>query len=345
MRYGLNAQNKGVVDNALDFPRLKLKKGEVARIAVVAFPKGEDGKIRPAVPDVDGGYYFGLEGIDAASGERKFYGSFECLAPEDVKMAGGLDADACPHCRLVPKIPDTIMRERKRRHVVPVIRYKTKPKTSTLQEPLSVEVLAWSFTDRYFNVLVDENEKWAEGGVPGLLAHDISLVCEVENFQTFKMSVEPTAAWRASAEASKLVVATFLSSLESVPDGLGRILGTRLEAASLEAKIMSAYNDTAQAGGLSTAEDVPSVDPATIASLADDLLKDIEIGVPAAAAAPEPTAEAPTIPPVVAPAVDVEPGAGNEGDVPPAPAQPAPAAAPAEDPIDFDSFWKGGTEG
>ena len=310
-RYDLSKENKGKVDTALDFPRLKLeKKGEKARVAIFGI-ETEAGQRSLTLPRFEGGHFFDLR---IPGHEREFAGSYECLAPEAIKIEGGFDSDACAHCAVVlaGNVSEEVMRKRVRRMIIPVVRYKTQAGSSELVLPYSVEVLAWKITDRYFNVLVDENEKWASS--KGLLGHDITLTCEIPQYQTFTVSVEPEAAYTQNRELGQLVLETFVNQLSQLPDGLGRVLGTRLANVDLEKKIQDTIEAAAQLGvGGPTASAVPAVDPATIEHLATDLLGGGDSAVA-----------------VETPAESVEVVA----------ATPVPAAADAG-PVDFDAFFGG----
>lgn len=289
-QYGFSKENKGKVDSALDFPRLKLeKKGEKARLAIFGIGKNESGKAELVLPSPEGGYYFDLR---IPGHEREYVGSFECLAPEAAKQAGEFDADACPHCEAVlgGKISEEVMRKRTRKMVLPVIRYKTNPTSSELVVPHSVEAVAWRFGDRYFNVLVDEHNKWESS--KGLLGHDITLTCEAVQYQNFTISVEPEAAYAADRDLGKLVVETFINQTSTLENGLSRVLGSKLNAVDLARKIKETVEGAAQLGiGGPIADTIPTVDPATIENLAADLLgetTDVEVVQATAVTSEEP---------------------------------------------------------
>lgn len=319
-KYEMTKENKGTVDAALDFPRFKLeKKGEKARMAIFGIGEVEvDGVIKTSriTPVPEGGYFFDLN--VPGSEEREYIGSFECLASEATKAADEFDKEECPHCAavLAGNISEDVMRKRKRKFVMPVVVYQTTPGTSEIVTPPSVSVVAWRFTDRYFNVLVDENEKWADSG--GLLGHDITLTCEVVNYQTFNISVEPEAAYMADpAGLGKLVLESYVAQTAVLTAGLGRVLGNKLNAVDLESKIKSTVEAAAQLG-IGGLTEVPSVDPALAASIATDIASDLLGEIPAVATEP-------VVPVVAAEAVPTE-----------AVAVPAVAAG---DGVDFDEFF------
>ena len=317
-KYEMTKENKGTVDAALDFPRFKMeKKGEKARMAIFGIGELADGKLGRITPVPEGGYFFDL--MVPGSEEREYVGSFECLAPEVIKAADEFDPE-CPHCAavLTGNISEDVMRKRKRKFVMPVVVYQTTPGTSEIVTPPSVSVVAWRFTDRYFNVLVDENEKWADSG--GLLGHDITLTCEVVNYQTYNISVEPEAAYMGDpAGLGKLVLESYVAQTAVLTAGLGRVLGNKLNTVDLESKIKATVEAAAQLG-IGGLKEVPSVDPELAASLAADLLGDVPTAV----------------------AVDAEPGVTDAVAVT-TEAVAIPAVATG-DGVDFDEFFGTGDD-
>jgi len=269
--YAFSSENKGAVDTALDFPRLKLKKGEVARIAIFGITTDADGKRTLGVPEPEGGYFFDLNNPMI---EKSYVGSFECLASEEVKRADELDPEACPHCRVASEgnISEEVMGKRKRKSVLPVVRYKTKSRSSALVEPYSVEVIAWRIRLGYFNQLVDENERWADpdGAANGLLKHDLTLTCDVEQWQNYIIAVMPEAAYSEDKELQKLVLETYIGQTADLTNGLGRQLGQTLNSADLERRIRETIDSATLTGGDFSAPS--AVQSETVAALAEDLL-------------------------------------------------------------------------
>lgn len=309
-QYGFTSENKGAVDTALEFPRLKLKKGEVARIAIFSIGTDSEGKKALTVPAPEGGYYFDLNNPQA---ERDYVGSFECLAPEEVKAEDELDPEACPHCEVAARanVSEEIMGPRRRKAVLPIIRYKTKARSVELITPHSVEAIAWKIRLGYFNQLVDENERWADpdGANNGLLKHDLSLTCEVEPYQNYNIAVMPEAAYTTDKALQRLVLETYIGQTADLKNGLVRVLGQTLNHPDLERKIRETVDAATLTGGDFQA---PAVDPETVKALAEDLLGTDDAGDDAAT--PDEMAEA----------------AG------PVTATPEPTG---DGPIDFDSFF------
>lgn len=259
--YGLTPENKGAVDAAIDFPRLSLKKDEIARLAIFDIKEGEGGKKGLAMPAPEGMYTFSLR-----TAEDRYLGDYECLADEETKAEDGFDPDVCPHCEAVlAGVSEDLVGKRRRRFVMPVFRYHTKTaKKADVSEPVGGQVIAWRFTDRYFNQLVDEHMRWQDSG--GLLNHDLTLLCEVEGYQTFKISVEPDAVWRKSQDITKQVVAALLEAKKELPQGLAAQLGRKVGKDDMVKKIAEA---TGSVGA--DVPDLSSEDQAEISDLASDL--------------------------------------------------------------------------
>ncbi len=317
-QYAFSSENKGAVDTALEFPRMKLKKGEVARVAIFGIATDDAGKRSLVVPSPEGGYFFDLNNPSA---EKDYIGSFECLASEEVKAEDDLDPEACPHCEIAARanVSEDIMGKRKRKSVLPVIRYKTKPRSAELITPYSVEALAWRIRLGYFNQLVDENERWAdpEGSNNGLLKHDLSLTCEVEAWQNYNIAVMPEAAYTTDKDLQRLVLETYISQTADLKNGLIRQLGQTLNYPDLERKIRETIDAATLTGGDFPVPAAPAVDDATVRALAEDLLGSDDDAPEADGTPIEDAADA---------VVDV---AIVDGD----------SAPSSGDPIDFDSFF------
>ncbi len=318
-QYAFSSENKGAVDTALEFPRMKLKKGEVARIAIFGIDTDDAGKRSLVVPSPEGGYFFDLNNPGA---EKSYIGSFECLASEEVKAEDELDTEACPHCEVAARanVSEDIMGKRKRKSVLPVIRYKTKPRSAELVVPHSVEAIAWKIRMGYFNQLVDENERWADpdGSLNGLLKHDLSLTCEVEAWQNYNIAVMPDAAYLADKALQRLVLETYISQTADLKNGLIRQLGQSLNHPDLEKKIRETIDAATLTGGDFQAPAAGTVDDETVRALAADLL-----GSDDGEAEEEEGVETESVPVPVVEAADIVPSEGGDD----------------TEPIDFDSFF------
>lgn len=236
--YTFSKQNKGRTETALDFPRFALeKKGEKARIALFSV-EDEGGKKSMVEPRPEGGYFFDL--LNPMKEDNPYVGSFECLASEEAKELDQSDPDECPHCEFVVQGvgagSEPIFRRRRRKFVMPILVYRTNL-SGDLMEPFSVDIKAWKFTDRYFNIITDEHEKW------DLLKHDLTLTCQIPMYQTYTISIEPDCAYRADKERFARAIKTYASAVQMVPNGLIRQQGITLPAPDLRRRIQGVVDE------------------------------------------------------------------------------------------------------
>lgn len=216
-RVDFDAKNRVQTTN-FDFPKLKLKNGERARIYVLESPVLEYVHELRKPKIVDGVPKMGTEkkrdGTEYQDYVRDFVGSPLCLGREDILDDKGADPDTCPMCAYAKQFPDRI-KAPKRRYAMHVIRYKTKNGGFQPITPFSVELLVWAFSATVFNKIIDFQEEWAEQG--GLKKHDLSLgPCENEGFQKFDINVLPDVAWANSEEKKALVIDTYKNN--QIPD-------------------------------------------------------------------------------------------------------------------------------
>lgn len=215
-RVGFTTENKGkVVD--FNFPKLKLKNGEKARIIVgledpvmeyvhtLRKPTIVDGApvIKPVTNE--------KTGVVTQEYQKDFVGNPICLGDEAIIADKGLDPAHCPACALAKEHPD-MAEPPKRRFAMHVVRYRTKANSFNVQTPFSVELLVWSFTDMVFNKIVDAKEEWGD-----IRKHDFLLgPCTNETFQKFDINVGAEATWLTNDEWRTIVAQTFKEN--QIPD-------------------------------------------------------------------------------------------------------------------------------
>ena len=239
-KYSFTQKNKGRADAALSFPKFVLdRKGDQARIALFSLEEAGEGKLRITEPRPEGGYFFDLH--NPLSEERTYVGSYECLAPEEVKEDEEFDPATCPHCEFVEKGIGTggsvpIIGKRRRKFVLPIVIYRTDPRGNVM-EPFSVDIKSWKFTDRYFNQIVDEHERW------NLLKHDLRLTSNNPKFHGYTISVEPDCAFRSSKERLSHTIRVYRSALELVPGGLLRQQGLSLKPDDLRRRVQGIVDE------------------------------------------------------------------------------------------------------
>ncbi len=217
-------ENKKATTN-YDYPKLKLKNGEYARILLLESPVVEYVHTLRKPQIVNGQPVMFMD-------ERKDKTKFEankmdflsrpiCLGDAGILDDKGSDPKNCPICALAKENSDMAAAPQ-RRFAMHVIRYKTKAGGTALITPYSVETLVWSFTDKTFNKIVDFKEEWGD-----LRKHDLTLgPCTNETFQQFDISVAAKAAWLEDDERKKLTAATFK---ENQIDDLSIACGSKKE--------------------------------------------------------------------------------------------------------------------
>lgn len=212
-RVEFTEENKVATTN-YDYPKLKLKKEERARILLLEAPLREYVHTlrAPAIKDGHGV----METKQKKNGEpyqvRKldFLSRPLCLGDEAILAKDGLDPQHCPMCKLAKENPD-MTDAPQRRYAMHVIRYATKGGTYDPITPFSVQVLVYAFTDKVFNQIADFKNEWGD-----LRKHDLTLICTNEDFQGYDLSVAAKAAWLESKERQTLVLETFKNN--QIPD-------------------------------------------------------------------------------------------------------------------------------
>lgn len=293
-RVDFTKENKKATTN-YDYPKLKLKSGEKARILLLENPVMEYVHTLRAPQIVNGKPVMFMN-------ERKDKTKFEdykmdfvsrplCLGDEAILDKDGSDPKHCPVCKLAKENSDYASAPQ-RRFAMHVIRYKTNS-SNELITPYSVEVLVWAFTDKVFSQIVDFKAEWDD-----LRKHDITLgPCTNETFQQFDLNIGAKAAWMEDKERQKLTAETFKNNqipdlaiacgskkelkwleedIEKIRTNWGIAVGAPAEAekeaeldASLDQDLNSLMDDT------SAADASPSLDKTTTDTSTDDLLADL----------------------------------------------------------------------
>lgn len=336
-RVEFTTENKVATTN-YDYPKLKLKNGERARILLLEAPLVEyvhtlrKPQVINGVPQMFTDKR--RDGSEFEAHKMDFLSRPICLGDLTTLQDKGSDPKNCPMCKLAQTNPD-MTQAPARRYAMHVIRYRTQGGKTDIQLPFSVDVLVWSFTDKVFNKIVDFKEEWGD-----LRKHDLMLgPCTNEGFQQFDISVGAKAAWMEDDERKKLTAETFKSG--QIPD-LSIACGSVKEKRWIEEDISTITEAWAQVNG-----STKTAAPADSASLDADLStllgggndeKWVD-GKTEAEAAAEKAATAPS-----APVDDVDDLLGSIGnDEPeaaaPAAEEPKKEAAPAVD--NFDDLLAG----
>lgn len=245
-RVEFTEENKVATTN-YDYPKLKMKKDEKARILLLEAPLREYVHTlrAPAIKDGRGV----MENKQKKNGEpyqiRKldFLSRPLCLGDEATLAKDGLDPAHCPMCKLAKENPD-MTDAPQRRYAMHVIRYATKGGTFDPITPFSVQVLVYAFTDKVFNQIADFKNEWGD-----LRKHDLTLVCTNEDFQGYDLSVAAKAAWLESKERQNLVLEAFKNN--QIPD-LSIACGQKKEMRWIEQDINTIREKWAIVSGEST---------------------------------------------------------------------------------------------
>ncbi len=215
-----SSENKVKTSN-YDYPKLKLEKDEKALLVLLEDPeveyvhtlrkpKLENGKpVMKTETRKDKSTY--------ETYDLQFLSRPLCKGDFTILQDKGIDPKNCPMCKLAQENSE-YTEAPQRRYAMHVIRYRTKGTGYDLINPFSVELLVWSFTDRYFNQLIDFKEEWGD-----LRKHDIKMECTNKMYQNFDIQVASKAQWLADEDRKKLVKTTLKENkLEDISIAIGQ---------------------------------------------------------------------------------------------------------------------------
>lgn len=252
-RVGFKAENKVATTN-YDYPKLKLKVGERARIMVgLEDPIVEYVHTLRKPQIINGVPQFETvkdrNGKESQANVMDFVSRPICVGDKTVLESKGSDPKNCPMCKLAQEHPD-MTKPPQRRYAMHVIRYATKGGTTEIATPFRVEVLVWAFTDTVFNKIVDAAEEFGD-----LRKHDLLLgPCQApEHFQKFDISPAAKAAWLESPERKALTVQTFKEN--QIPD-LTIAAGSAKQKQWIEEDVQAIKDAWAEASGSTPDVDV-----------------------------------------------------------------------------------------
>lgn len=253
-------ESKNKNQNAFDYPSLKLEQNERARILLIeSEPEVEYVHTLRAPQMTDGRIEY--EEQRQKSGETirvpkmTFIGKHICMGSFDVVAESGTDPKGCPVCEEATK--SSIVDAPQRRFALHVIRYQTQPGSFNVAEPFGVNLLAWGFTDKIFNQIVDFTEEWGD-----LRSHDLRLgPCTNKQYQQFEINVSADAAWQANEERKRIVQETYKSNKS--PD-LSRVIARRLTRDQVQQDLEKVRSANREAYGKRDEE--PALSPSEIGS-------------------------------------------------------------------------------
>lgn len=195
------------IQNAFDFPKLKLEQGESARVAVLESPVVEYRHTleRPKVLNGKGVKETKKrkDGSEYQDWALEFMSSPLCLGDPDILDERGSDTKNCPVCALAAK--GDYVKAPVRRYAMHIIQYNTKPGGSSVATPFQVNTKVWAFSDTIFNKIIDFANEFGD-----LTQHDLLLgPCTNKGFQKYDISISAKAEWSQDEERKTLTKATF----------------------------------------------------------------------------------------------------------------------------------------
>jgi hypothetical protein len=206
------------------FPKLKLKMGEKARVALLEGPEQTyvHQMYEPLI--VDGrGVKVQKERRDKSTYEaydEKFLKSFQCLGDEETLFQSGADAKNCPACRASAQA--SYFKAPTPRYALNVIKYGLKP-NGDISSPYSPAVQVWVFGPQKF----EEIRNIAKEGFD-LSKVDLVLgPCQHEDFQKYTMTVSNKAAWLENKDTEKTTMEAFR---ENRIEDLAKVIAPKLDA-------------------------------------------------------------------------------------------------------------------
>lgn len=215
-----SSENKVKTSN-YEYPKLKLIKDEKALLILLEDPEVEYVHTLRK-PKLENGKPVMItksrkDKTTYEANDLQFISRPLCKGDYTILEDKGLDPKNCPMCALA-KENSEYTDAPQRRYAMHVIRYRTKGSGYDLINPFSVELLVWSFTDRYFNQLIDFKEEWGD-----LRKHDIKVECTNKDFQNFDLQVASKAQWLEDKDRENIVKSTYKENkLEDLSIAIGQ---------------------------------------------------------------------------------------------------------------------------
>ena len=196
---------KRTSNEALEFDRLKLKKDERARIAILEKPTFAYVHTLRA-PKITNGQAVKVEkktrkGDVYRDYDLDFVGRPLCLGDLGILNDKGVDAANCPACKRSTETDEVNPPDR--RFAMNVIRYAMRA-NGQLVAPFACSCLVWSFTEGIYNRLVDIAQEHG-----ALVGRDLLLgPCTDEGYQKYEIQAGAQALWQQETNKA-LVLETF----------------------------------------------------------------------------------------------------------------------------------------
>lgn len=260
-----SSENKVKTTN-YDYPKLRLAKDEKALLILMEDPQVEYVHTLRK-PKLENGK---AVTITKTRKDKTTYEDYDmqflsrplCKGDYNILEDKGADPKNCPICKLASENSEYADAPQ-RRYAMHVVRYRTKGSSFDLINPFSVELLVWSFTDRYFNQLIEFKEEWGD-----LRKHDIKVECTNKDFQNFDLQVASKAQWLADADRQSIVKQTYK---ENQLDDISIAIGQNKELKWLNEDLDSIREAWSAIKGIAQADEGWYKEEEVDAALADDL--------------------------------------------------------------------------
>jgi hypothetical protein len=270
-----------------DFPKLKLERGERARINILQKQPLAEYVHTLRAPEIINGRAVMEEtrqGDDVVTRMKmQFIGRSICKGDYDVLRDKGYDANACPACKASVANADAVPAP-ERRFAVHAVRYQIKQGTFEIAEPYQVSVLAWSFPQRTFDKLITLLE---EQEPKKLMMHDLLLgPCENPVFQKFDIQMSAKAAWVETEERKGRTVEVWKNNqspyldqfigrkntLDQMTEDVNRVLLRYRQAQGIATPEVATATEDVDALLTEMESSPPAVDEVPATAAVDDLL-------------------------------------------------------------------------
>lgn len=200
MRFDFNDDD--VKDSGLKYPKLDLKKDEVARVCVIT--PYFDVTVRHWVNRVG---YVHCHGVQ----EAKQFSDLVTLEQE------GGNPESCIMCSMALRADTKDMVGLPLRHAATyVLRYHTDTRGNLLHGQLGYHLEVWMLANKKFSEVHKLQTEWKDKG--GLQYHDLELTCIDSKYKNLDMSLKTEALWaKADKEEQKKIIAYVRDEVEKYP--------------------------------------------------------------------------------------------------------------------------------
>lgn len=280
-RTTFDQQNKAK-SNRLDYPVLKLTKGEHARAVVMEVNPITEyvHQIEAPVLDDLGKPVMETRNYGKTTREvmsKSYIGKHKCFGRFDVLREKGIDPEECPTCKAAKQGEG--IEPPAQYFVAHVFQYATKPGGFQAQEPLSGKLVAWKLSSKRWNELVDLCVEHGKDDKPiDIRALDLLLgPCENENWQKYDIKAGAQCRWVQDDDSKRYVAEVFKNNQA---EDLTPLIAPEvsLESARDDVRMVQAKYDVMNG---STPVSASPAEEAGVSQAVDDILGEVLGGQPA----------------------------------------------------------------